>query len=168
MRRNFCQSFHIILRVKLVVINHAFWNIAQNSFDPLLFWFILDNCSIVYFKQGQVIEGPRINLMSKHFKQFHFHLCQAFLADLLMDNFFIHRLEFQRVYFFHLCSHVHRSHSQNMQLGQWHALSYRLEVPVHQFHACEVCLVGEFVWLHDLNHPIQHSGSESGVDFMGV
>jgi hypothetical protein len=53
-----------------------------------------------------------------------------------------------------------------MELRKRHTLLSLFEVSIHKLNPSEISLIGEFVRLHDLNHPIKHSGPKQWRDLM--
>ncbi len=85
-----------------------------------------------------------------------------------MSDFFIYSLEFERVDFFHFGGNHDGYDSDDMKLGGVHTLDFLLKVAVHDLDGSKVCFGVKVIGGNDLNHPVEHSRSETRVNFMVI
>ena len=83
------------------------------------------------------------------------------MGDLLVDQ-----LEFERINFFILASHEHGTHSDLMEVRWRECLLGQLEISVHVLDGQKEGLVLALVAAENLDHPIDHLGSEVGGNLM--
>ena len=87
-------------------------------------------------------------------------------SDLTVGNLILDGSDSDRVHLFILGSHEHTCHSSRVDVLDFNGFCLLLVVLVHEVDSVKKGLVVAVVTAHDLHHPVDHLGSEVGLNFL--